>query len=475
MPATADGTAAADRRPPIRLWRLLEGARALDLSVLLIGVSTAVLTAFGLVMVLSSSSVEAIGTGQGSYGLFLRQLMWAGIGAAALAAMAVTPVRVLKGFAWGAIGIAIILLALVGFTPLGVSVGGNTNWLALGGLRVQPSEAAKLALALWAGAVLERKGRLTTRLKHALLPVVPVAGLLILLVLKGRDLGTALILALIVMVILFVAGTHRGVFSTSAAVLGVGTLAMTLLAPHRLVRVQAWLRLDGVCDLPTDPCFQSDHGLYALASGGWWGVGLGQSRQKWSYIPEAENDFIFTILGEELGLLGTLAVLAAFAALAVGMYRVASGTTSTFIRLTTWGILAWLVGQAVVNIAMVSGLLPVVGVPLPFISYGGSALTLCLTAVGVVLSFARHERRRAAELAGAAAQEAGVAAPAAAAAPDAPEPAASPAPEPHTDGRGRRRPPPRRASHIQPVPEPVPDPEPDTDPLPILPAPQESR
>lgn len=405
-PATRGAHAApaprvAPARPPrvssplARMWQLLEGARALDLSMFLIGVSTAVLTVFGLVMVLSSSSVEAIGSDGGSYGLFVRQLVWAAVGVAVLVGLSLTPLHLLKRLAWPAIGLAVLLLGLVAFTPLGVSVGGNRNWLGIGSFRMQPSEAAKLALALWAAAVLERKGRLITHVRHALLPVLPMAGLLILLVLAGRDLGTALILALVLMAVLFVAGTHRGVFLASAAVLVVGAVLMTVFAPHRMVRVQAWR---GICDFDTDPCFQPQHGMYALASGGWWGVGLGQSRQKWSYIPEAENDFIFTILGEEMGLLGTLAVLLAFAVLAVGMYRVAARTTSTFIRLTTWGIMAWIVGQAAMNIAMVSGLLPVVGVPLPFISYGGSALTLSLAAVGVVLAFARHERHRVAEL-----------------------------------------------------------------------------
>ena len=377
-----------------RMWRVLEGRRALDLSVLLISGCTALLTVLGLVMVLSSSSVEAIGTGGGSYALFLRQTAWAVAGVAALLVFSRLPVRVFKALAWPAFGVAVILLALVAFSPLGVTVGGNRNWLGIGGFRMQPSEAAKLALALWAAAVLERKHRLVTQVRHALIPVLPGGLLLLVLVMAGSDLGTAIILALVLATVLYVAGTHWGVFLTFLALSVLGILALTLLAPHRMVRVQAWM---GDCSDATDPCFQPAHGMYALASGGWWGAGLGQSRQKWSYIPEAENDFIFTILGEELGLVGTLVVLLAYLGLAIGIYRVAAGTTSTFIRLSTWGILAWLVGQAAVNIAMVSGIIPVVGVPLPFISYGGSALTLSLSAVGIVLAFARHERRRAAQ------------------------------------------------------------------------------
>lgn len=393
--ATTTSGAGPARSGLDRFWALLEGRRTLDLTVPMIALSTAVLTVIGLVMVLSSSSVEAIDAG-GSYSLFLRQSIWAGVGLVALLAAAFTPVRWIRRMAWPLLVGSAVLLFLVAFTPLGVEVGGNRNWLRLGPLTAQPSELAKLSLALWGAAVVARKGRLVAQVKHALVPVVFPGGLLILgLIMAGRDLGTAIIVLLVLAAVLFVGGTHRIVFLVTAGLAALSALALTLIAPHRLLRVQAWLGIGSACDHPSDPCFQPAHGIYALASGGWGGVGPGQSRQKWSYIPEAENDFIFTILGEEFGLLGTLLVMALFTLMALGMYRVASRTRSTFIRVATWGIIAWLVGQAFLNTGMVSGLLPVVGVPLPFISYGGSALTLAMTAVGVVLSFARHESRQA--------------------------------------------------------------------------------
>lgn len=402
MPTKTSGGQSSARRGLDRMWSALEGRRMLDMTVLMIAGSTAVLTVIGLVMVLSSSSVEAIGSG-GSYSLFLRQAVWAVLGVVALTAATFTPVPWIRRMAWPALAVAAVMLALVAFTSLGVDVGGNKNWLRIGGFTAQPSELAKLALALWGADVLARKGRLVNQVKHALVPVIFPGGLLILgLIMYGKDLGTAIIVLLVLAAVLYVGGTHRIVFLVTGGLAVVATLGLTLFASHRLLRVQAWLGIDSACDDPSDPCFQPAHGLYALASGGWWGVGLGQSRQKWSYIPEAENDFIFTILGEELGLLGTLLVIALFVILALGMYRVAAQTRSTFIRVATWGIIAWFVGQAFLNAGMVSGLLPVVGVPLPFISYGGSALTLAMTAVGVVLSFARHERR----LAHLAAQEA---------------------------------------------------------------------
>lgn len=402
MPTKTSGGPRSARRGLDRMWEALEGRRMLDMTILMIAGSTAVLTVIGLVMVLSSSSVEAIGSG-GSYSLFLRQSMWAVVGVVALAVATFTPVPWIRRLAWPALAVAAVLLALVAFTSLGMEVGGNRNWIRIGGATGQPSELAKLALALWGAAVVARKGRLVGQIKHALVPVIFPGGLLILgLIMYGRDLGTAIIVLLVLAAVLYVGGTHRIVFLATAGLAAVATIGLTLFASHRMLRVQAWLGIDSACEHPSDPCFQPAHGLYALASGGWWGVGLGQSRQKWNYIPEAENDFIFTILGEELGLLGTLLVIGLFTILALGMYRVAAQTRSTFIRVATWGIIAWFVGQAFLNAGMVSGLLPVVGVPLPFISYGGSALTLALTAVGVVLSFARHERR----LAHLAAQEA---------------------------------------------------------------------
>jgi cell division protein FtsW len=344
----------------------------------------------GLIMVLSSSSVENIGETTGSYDLFIRQAIFAVLGLGVLVVLSRLSTDRLRTLAWPAIIIAIVLLMLV-LTPLGHEVNGNRNWLKIGPVTAQPSEAAKLALALWAAAVLERKGRLIGQLKHSIVPVLfPVGTVLLGLVMIGRDLGTAMVIMLVMATVLFLAGTRLFYFMVAGALAAVAAIIMALVSANRTVRIQAWL---GNCDFATDPCYQPQHGLYALASGGWWGLGLGQSRQKWSYIPEAENDFIFTILGEELGLVGALLVIALFAGLAVGMFRVGRHADSVFVRVCTGGILAWIVGQAFINIAMVTGLLPVIGVPLPFISYGGSALTFVLAAVGVVLAFAREQRR----------------------------------------------------------------------------------
>ncbi|NUL48025.1 putative lipid II flippase FtsW [Cellulosimicrobium funkei] len=374
-----------------RWWAFLEGQDSARTSFFLILGCASALTVIGLVMVLSSSSVENIGETSGSYDLFIRQAVFGVLGLGLMLVLSRLGPDRLRVLAWPAIIAAVILLALV-LTPLGHEVNGNRNWLKIGGFTAQPSEAAKLALALWAGVVLERKAALIGRLQHAIVPVLfPVGAVLLGLIMLGRDLGTAMVIMLILAAVLFLAGTKLRYFLVAG---GVGALAAVILAltsANRAVRIQAWL---GECGFPTDPCYQPQHGMYALASGGWWGVGLGQSRQKWSYIPEAENDFIFTILGEELGLVGTLLVVGLFAGLAVGMFRVARRSTSLFVKITTGGILAWIIGQAFINIAMVTGLLPVIGVPLPFISYGGSALTLVLAGVGIVLSFARQQSQQ---------------------------------------------------------------------------------
>jgi cell division protein FtsW len=395
-PAPAvSGTSGRGGRGPAHWWRrtwsFLEGGTSASPYFLILGCALA-LTVIGLIMVLSSSSVENIGETTGSYDLFIRQGVFAVVGLVVMVFLSRLSTDRLRRLAWPALIVAFVLLMLV-LTPLGHEVNGNRNWIKIGPATGQPSEAAKLALALWGAAVLERKGRLIGQLKHSIVPVLlPVGTIMLGLVMVGRDLGTAMVIMLVLAAVLFLAGTRLFYFAVAGAVAAVGVIIMALVSANRTVRIQAWL---GNCEFATDPCYQPQHGLYALASGGWWGLGLGQSRQKWSYIPEAENDFIFTILGEELGLVGALLVIGLFAGLAVGMFRVARRSDSVFVRICTGGILAWIVGQAFINIAMVTGLLPVIGVPLPFISYGGSALTFVLAGVGVVLAFAREQRRAA--------------------------------------------------------------------------------
>ncbi len=379
-----------------RFWQFAEEGNPYTTFWLLLG-SALALTVFGLVMVLSATAVEAVGTVDGAYGVFLRQLTWAGIGLVSMFVVAFMPRDWLKKLAWPGMVVGVLGLALV-LTPLGYEVQGNRNQIRIGGFNGQPAELAKIALCLWTGVVLARKGPRVRELQHTIVPVLmPGAALIFAFILWGRDLGTALVFGFFLAAMLFVSGTKARYFFFAGATGAVGAVLLALMSPNRTVRIQAWLGINDACSLPQDFCYQSQQGLYALASGGFWGVGLGQSRQKWNYIPEAENDFIFTILGEELGLLGALTVLLLFATLALGMFRVASRSTETWVKITTVGIMAWVIGQTFINLAMVTGLLPVIGVPLPFISYGGSALTANLIAVGVVMNFAQTQRIEARE------------------------------------------------------------------------------
>ncbi|HJF13254.1 MAG TPA: putative lipid II flippase FtsW [Enteractinococcus helveticum] len=377
----------------VRIWDWLTGKHSTKSAYWMILGPTLALTFIGVVMVLSASSVEYIG-GAGSFASLRSQGLYAVIGIILLFWMGKWRRTTYHRLAVALLVASIILLALV-FTPLGWEVNGNRNWIRVAGFSFQPSEAAKLAFCVWSAYALSQKFKYTGYGKKLLVPVVlPFGALLVFFVALGRDLGTVLILAMIIAVVLYLGGM-RGSYLLGTSVIGLVCVAIaTALSSNRMLRIQAWL---GQCNHASDPCYQYEQGIFALASGGWFGLGLGQSRQKWSYIPEAGNDFIFTVLGEELGLLGALLVIGLFITLGLGMFRVAYNTTDHFVRIATGAIMTWLLGQAFMNIAMVTGLLPVIGVPLPFISAGGSALLMAILAVGVVLSFARnqaHERQQ---------------------------------------------------------------------------------
>ena len=349
--------------------------------------ATAILVVLGLVMVLSSSSVESLAADKSPYAEFAKQAQFALIGLPLLWIASGLPVRFYKSVAWPALVGAVFLQALV-FTPFGFAANGNRNWLAIGPVIVQPSEVAKVALALWLGVVLARKRPLLHQWKHSIIPVIPAAGLLIGLVLAGKDLGTALVLIMLVGGAMFIAGVPLGIFGVGGALVGAGVAYLTTTNNTRITRIESWL--GNSCDI-TKECYQTLHGTWGLATGGWWGLGLGESREKWSYLPEAHNDFIFAIIGEELGLVGTLLVLVLFALLALAMSRVIRRHPDPFVKVTTAAIAFWVIGQALINIGVVIGLVPVIGVPLPLVSAGGSALIMTMVAFGIVISFARTE------------------------------------------------------------------------------------
>ena len=349
---------------------------------------TSVLVFIGLVMVLSASSIVSYKNSDSSYTIFLRQTQFALVGALAMMLASRLSTATWKRLAVPSLLGAMAMQLLV-FTPLGKSVNGNTNWIAVGPISIQPSEFAKLGLVLFGAAVLTRKRKLLGQFKHALVPyVVPFAALAIGLVLLGHDLGTVIVMGAIVAAVLFTAGVSWRLFAVGGLGFGLMAAVMVLTSENRLSRFDVWLGKD---TNPFGAARQPLHGRYALADGGWWGVGLGASREKWQWLSEPHNDFIYAIIGEELGLPGTLVVLALFAVLALVCYRLVLRTNDLFIRLATGGIMAWIVVQAIVNIGAVIGLLPVIGVPLPLVSSGGSSLVTTMLALGMLLSFARQE------------------------------------------------------------------------------------
>lgn len=349
--------------------------------------ATLLLLAIGLVMVLSSSSVESLAAGKSPYAVFLNQARYALIGLPVLIVASRLPLRVVRAAAWPALGAAVVFQLLV-FTPLGCGEGGNRNWVCVPGFQAQPSEAVKLALAIWLGVVLARKLPLLREWKHALVPAAPVALVAIGAVLAGHDLGTAMVLVMLVAGAMFVAGVPLRIFGVAGLAAAGGVAVLAIGSENRMNRIMSWLAAE--CDV-TNECYQPLHAGYGLATGGVSGVGLGQSAEKWSYLPAAHNDFIYAILGEELGLVGTLLVLGLFALLAFAMIRIMRRHTDPFVKITTGAIFGWVIGQAVVNIAVVIGLAPVIGVPLPLVSAGGSALIMTMAALGLLLSFARTE------------------------------------------------------------------------------------
>ena len=349
---------------------------------------TVALVVFGLIMVLSASSIVSIDTTESAYSIFLSQAVFAVVGAVALAVASRVSVPIWKRLALPILAVALVLQLLV-LTPMGVNVNGNQNWLRVGPVTVQPSEIVKVGLVLTGGLILAAKRKHLHSLSHVLVPyLVPIAAISIGIVVLGHDLGTVLILGAIVAGVLFAAGIPLRWFAFAGIPFAAMAIAFVVTSPNRLGRFDVWLGRDtnefGAARQPI-------HGRYALADGGWFGLGLGASREKWGLLSEPHNDFIFAIIGEELGLPGTIAILLLFAGLAVACYRLVTRTSDHFVRIATAGIMTWLIIQALINIGAVIGLLPVIGVPLPLVSSGGSSLITSMFALGILLSFARAE------------------------------------------------------------------------------------
>jgi len=352
---------------------------------LLLG-STGFLVLGGLVMVLSASSISSYAQYGDPFRFFQRQAAYAAVGVGALLLTSRMRYRVWQRLALPFLAVTLLLLVFVLHPGAGVSAYGSSRWLELGPVTIQPSEIAKLALVVFAASVLARKWGKLDQLGHLAIPLLPVWIVVAGLVMLQPDLGTTLIISGTLFSLAFAAGVRLRYLLATGIVGSALGMVLIFSADYRRVRFLAFL--DPWADA-SNTGYQLVQSLIALGSGGWFGVGLGASRQKWLYVPNAHTDFIFSILGEELGLVGELLVLVAFGLLVFAGVRVAARATDVFGRLLAAGIVAWFGLQTLVNLGAVTGLLPITGVPLPFLSYGGSSLVVSLAAVGILWNIAR--------------------------------------------------------------------------------------
>jgi cell division protein FtsW len=348
------------------------------------------LVCFGVVMVYSSSSATALLGDGDPLGLMTRQALYALLGLGAYALCVRMDMRALRRLAPLALAVSGFLLVVVLVPGVGIEVNGSRRWLGVGSMaQLQPSELVKVALVLWlAAAVARNPGRL--RRPSGLVPFLAVAGVLALLVLIEPDMGTAALLVAVTASTLIVAGARPAHLAGVGAVVALVGVAAIAAAPYRRARLLAFLDPWGD---PTNAGFQAVQAQVAFGSGGLGGVGLGDGLQKAFYLPEAHTDMILATVGEELGLVGVMAVLVAFGALAVAGYRIALGAGDLHQQLVAAGLTTLMVAQAAINMGAVLGLMPVTGVPLPFVSYGGSSLVVLLAGVGILVNIAHRSQR----------------------------------------------------------------------------------
>src|SRR5215469_13536480 len=372
----------------LRAWRALLD-RPLTPYYLIVGITT-LLLALGLVMVLSTASVTDLSFGLSPYSDFEKQLVGVCIGLPLMWVAARSSPRLFRAAAYPLLAVAIIGLCLIMIHGVGVTANGASRWIALGPLQFQPSELAKLALAVWGADLLARKEKLSMLAdwRHMLVPLMPGAGLLALLVMAGDDVGTTFVLLIVFLALLWFAGTPGRVFSALLILMGMVLLLLVVTQSWRVKRITGLF--DTTNTNPVGANQQAIQGRVALGDGGVFGVGLGASKIKWGWLPESTSDFIFAIIGEELGLVGALCVTAMYGGLAFAGLRVARRAPDPFSMLCSAAITSWIVIQAVVNIGAVVGVIPITGVPLPLVSQGLSSVLVTMVGLGMLMSFARR-------------------------------------------------------------------------------------
>ncbi len=353
-------------------------------------VTTLSLSLFGLVMVFSASSIYSLDTKGTSFGILLRQLTFLVISIPAAIVMARIPLFGLKRIAKIGLLLAVLLMLILRVPGFGKSVNGNTNWISLGFVDVQPSELAKFFLILWAAYMLSRKEETGQYKTNVFLLLAPGYLLIMLLIMMGNDLGTTSVVAAILAGLLFASGVELRILGSLTAVAFVILAALIATAGYRLQRFLVVLDPFSESDY-MNAGWQPAHSLLGLASGGLFGVGLGGSRQKWGNLAEAHTDFIFSVIGEELGLLGTLGVLLLLGGLILSIFKISLRAQDSFSRYACAGFGCWIAIQTILNIGSATSVLPVVGVTLPLISYGGSALIATFLGIGFVVGAALRD------------------------------------------------------------------------------------
>ncbi len=362
-------------------------ARPLASFHLIVTIAT-LLTLLGLVMVLSASSVEAYTAGGSAYSLFRQQILFALIGCVLFYLALRIPIRRLRQWSFPVFGLSVVALFLVLIPGIGTEVQGSRRWIDLGVVSVQPSEIVKVTLVVWGAHLLASRRSEQAPLKDVLVPLVPAGMLVCLLVVLEPNLSTTIALGIVLAALLWFGGLPVRLFVTIAISGIVAAAVLALTAGYRSDRMRAFFNPG---EDPQGIGYQARQAMYSLADGGIWGRGLGQSRAKWSYLPNSHNDFIFAIIGEELGFLGCALVLGLFALFVYTGLRIATRSVDPFLRLLTATATSWITAQALINVGYVVGLLPVTGLQLPLVSAGGSSLAITLFMFGIIANAARHE------------------------------------------------------------------------------------
>jgi cell division protein FtsW len=389
MSSEAQGVAAGYRSPA--RYRVSATVRLLDRPLtsyyLILGI-TVLLVALGLVMVLSTSSALSLSQGGSPYAGFQKQLIGVAVGLPLMWIAAKSSPVLFRAAAYPMVAVSLLGLLLV--LAVGQTQNGAERWIVVMGFQIQPSEFAKLAFVLWGADLLARKEKIgqLTEWRHLLIPLLPGAAIVSMLVMLGDDLGTTFILLIIFLALLWMIGTPGRLFIGMLGLMGFALVILIIVQPYRLERITGFLH-PGSNAQTID--WQRNEGINAVGSGGWFGVGLGAGKLKWGYVPNATTDFIFAIIGEELGLIGTLCVTFLYGGLAYAGLRIARRVPDTFMRLAAAAATAWIVVQALVNMGAVIGVLPIEGVPLPLVSAGLSSLLVTLVALGMLMSFAKRE------------------------------------------------------------------------------------